>query len=164
MMIMGLEFKKVSDFSRGLLFELLTDAYSFDDRCGQCWSFDWQEFDDFFFDNLHIADKYGFVTTLGGEPIGLVSWDPRNVPEYAEIGHNCIIPKYKGKGYGKMQLQEAVNRIMRYDVKKIIVTTNAGLFPAPKMYESVGFKVYQKRKNKDIAEFSGDYVNYAIIL
>jgi hypothetical protein len=29
---MSIEFKKVSDFNRGILFELLTDAYSFDCR------------------------------------------------------------------------------------------------------------------------------------
>lgn len=161
---MSIKFKKVSDFNRGILFELLTDAYSFDCRCKQCWMPDWQDFDDFFFDNLHIADKYGFITTLNDEAIGFVSWDPRNMPEYAEIGHNCIAPKHKGKGYGKIQLQEAFNRIIQNDVKKIIVTTNAELIPAQRMYESVGFKVHQKRTNEGIADFSGEYIDYIYLL
>lgn len=63
----------MSDFNRGVLFELLADAYSFDSRWMQCFSSDWKEFDDFFFDNLQIADKYGFITTLNDEAIGLVS-------------------------------------------------------------------------------------------
>ena len=37
----------------------------------------WKEFDNFFFDNLQIADKYGFITTLNNEAIGMISWDPR---------------------------------------------------------------------------------------
>lgn len=143
---MNIEFRKVSDFKRGTLFELLKDAYSFECRYEQNCGSDWQEFDDFFYDNLHIADKYGFITTLNGEAIGFVSWDPRNMPEYAIIGHNCISSKQKGNGYGKMQLQEAVNRITQSEVNKIIVTTNDDLIPAQHMYEGVGFKLVQRRK------------------
>ena len=68
---MNIEFNKVSEFNRGTIFELLTDAYSFDYRCAQRWSSDWKEFDNFFFDNLQIADKYGFITTLNNEAIGI---------------------------------------------------------------------------------------------
>ena len=50
--------------------------------------------------------------------IGFVVWDPRNMPEYVEIGDNCIVPKHKGNGYGKLQLQEAINEIIINDVKK----------------------------------------------
>ena len=133
---MPLEFRKISEFRRGTLAALLTDAYSFDCRCAQYWSADWREFDDFFFEHLQIADRYGFITVLDGEAIGLASWDPRLRPEYVEIGHNCIAAKYKGHGYGKVQLQEAVDRISRYDnLGKIIVTTNGLLLPAQRMYE-----------------------------
>lgn len=160
---MGIKFKKVSDFNRGLIFELLKDAYSYDDRNEQCWGLNWKEFDDFFFDNLRIADKYGFITTLDNEAIGMISWDPRNIPEYVEIGHNCISSKYKDKGYGKMQLQEAINRIKEYNVKRIIVTTNVAFTSARKNYESVGFTEYQRRKNDGIADFTGEYIDYMII-
>lgn len=74
---MPLEFRKISEFRRGTLAALLTDAYSFDCRCAQYWSADWREFDDFFFEHLQIADRYGFITVLDGEAIGLASWDPR---------------------------------------------------------------------------------------
>ena len=61
------------------------------------------------------------------------------MPEYAIIGDNCIITKYKGKGYGKLQLQEAVNTIISNGAKRIYVSTNNDLIPAQKMYESIGF-------------------------
>lgn len=160
---MAIEFKKVSEFPRGTIFDLLTDAYSYDDRNGACWSWQWREFDDFFYDNLEIADQCGFITTLDGEPIGMASWDPRNRPEYVEVGHNCILCKYKGRGYGKMQLQEAVNRILQYDIKKIIVNTNATFVPAMHNYQSVGFKECQRRKNDGVAAYTGDYVDYEYI-
>jgi ribosomal protein S18 acetylase RimI-like enzyme len=161
---MKIEFKKVSDFNRGILFELLKDGYSFDQRYEQNCSSDWQTFDNFFFDNLQIADKYGFITTLNDEAIGFISWDPRNMPEYAEIGFNCIASKHKGNGYGKMQLQEAVNRITQHDVIKIIVTTNDDLIPAQRMYESVGFKMNQKRKTLNNSNFVREHIDYVYFL
>lgn len=158
---MDIEFRKVSSFSRGTLFDLLADAYSFDQRCSECWDCDWQQFDDFFFNNLHIADKCGFITTLNGKAIGFVSWDPRNMPDYVEIGHNCIASKYKGNGYGRLQLRKAVRRIsLNNDVKKIIVTTNGILKPAQRMYEGAGFKLIKTRKNVSDTKFTGEYMDY----
>lgn len=161
---MSIEFKKVSDFNRGILLELLKDAYSFDCRYEQRWYSNWQDCDNFFFYNLQIADKCGFITTLNGEAIGFVVWDPRNMPEYAEIGHNCIASKHKSNGYGKIQLQEAINRITQNDVKKIIVTTNDDLISAQRMYESVGFKIYKKRKEQNAADFVGEHIDYVYFL
>ncbi|MFD2877316.1 GNAT family N-acetyltransferase [Paenibacillus rhizoplanae] len=79
------------------------------------------------------------MTTLHGKAIGFVSWDPRQMPRYAEIGHNCIATAYKGKGYSTLQLQEAVHRILQNEVQHILVTTNDDLLPAQRMYERVGF-------------------------
>lgn len=157
---MSVVFKKVSDFSRGILLELLTDAYSFDHRYENSYISDWQDFDNFFFDHLEIADQYGLITTVNDEAIGFVSWDPRNRPQYAEIGHNCIASPHKGKGYGKMQLQEAVNRISQLDVEKIILFTNEDLIPAQRMYESVGFIKDSERKTQKIPNFIGEPIDY----
>ena len=86
------------------------------------------------------------------------------MPEYVAIGHNCIASKYKGNGYGKRQLQEAIDRIRKYEgLKKIIVGTNSNLI-APHNYESVGFKICQRRKNETETKFSGDYLDYETIL
>ena len=134
---MNIHFAKFSNYNRGLVADLLSDAYAFDDKYMNIDQF--RESDDFWFDNLDIADRCGFVTTLGSEVIGFISWDPRNMPAYAIIGDNCIVTKHKGEGYGKLQLQEAVNRIAENGAKKIFVSTNIDLVPAQRMYESVGF-------------------------
>lgn len=161
---MQAEFRKITDFERGLLYDILLDAYAFDDRCGQCWRDDWQKADDFFFDHPDIAGRYGFVTCLSGKPIGFVCWDPRNRPGYVEIGHNGIRTAYKGQGYGKGQLQEAVRRITEYPgLKEIRVCTNENLI-APRNYESVGFVLYDRRPNDSDAAFTGDYLFYRIPL
>lgn len=159
-----IEFKKISEFPRGTLYEQLEDAYSFNKNCKEYWNTMWQEYDDFFYSNLEtIADKYGFVTVVDGIPIGHISWDPRNRPGFVTIGHNCILEHFKGKGYGKLQLQEAIRRIKEEKVKKIIVTTNEITLPAQKNYESVGFVKKQERKNREIP-FAGNYIDYEMIV
>jgi len=158
---MNCSFGKITDLSRGSLFAMLSDAYSFDARCAENWGADWRKFDDFFFDNPSIAERYGFTTVMDGVPIGFVSWDPRRHPEYEEIGHNCILTRYKGRGFGKIQMKEAVRRIAGDKPAKIIVTTSGIMLPAQKMYESAGFKKVRVRENN---HFSGDLIDYEILL
>lgn len=159
-----IEFRKFTDFPRGTLYDILQDAYSFDLRNKEIWDVNWRESDDFFYDNPEIADKYGLVTCVDEYPIGFVTWDPRNIPEYVEIGHNGIRCAYKRKGYGQMQLQEAIRRIKSYNgLKRIIVCTNENLV-APRNYESVGFKLYDRKTNNSDSAYTGDYLYYEIKL
>ena len=111
-----------------------------------------------------IAEKYGLISCIAGEPIGFVTWDPRNRPEYVEIGHNGIREKYKRQGYGHRQLEEAIRRIKEYEgLKRIIVCTNSNL-AAPKNYESVGFTLYDRKPNDTESAYTGDYLYYEIVL
>lgn len=158
-----IEFRNISNFPKGTLYKQLVDAYSFNENCKKYWDGMWKEYADFFYSNLDIADKCGFITLIDNIPVGHISWDPRNRPNYVIIGHNCILTKYKGNGYGKLQLQEAIKRIKKYDVKKIIVTTNEFTLPAQKNYESVGFKKVLIRENKEIP-FAGNYIDYEMML
>lgn len=158
-----IEFRDISSFPKGTLYKQLVNAYSFNENCKKYWNDMWIEYDDFFYSNLDIADKCGFITLIDNIPVGHISWDPRNRPSYVIIGHNCVLTKYKGKGYGKLQLQEAIRRIKKYDVEKIIVTTNEITLPAQKNYESVGFKKVSVRENKE-TPFAGKYIDYEMIL
>lgn len=159
-----IEFKSFTDFPRGTMYAILKDAYSYDNRNKEVWDDNWKESDDFFYDNPEIARKYGLVTCIDGNPIGFVTWDPRKKPDYVEIGHNAILEKYKGNGYGHMQLDEAIKRIKQYpDLKRIIVCTNENLI-APRNYESVGFSLYDRKENKTESAHNGDYLYYEIIL
>ena len=161
---MSIEFRKFTDFPRGTLYDILQDAYSFDPRNKELWDENWRECDDFFYDNPEIAKRYGLVSCLDGFPVGFVTWDPRQRPEYVEIGHNGIREAYKLRGFGRLQLAEAVRRIREYEgLKRIIVCTNSN-FIAPRNYESVGFKLYDRKKNNTESAFCGDYLYYEMIL
>ena len=161
---MDIEFKKITEFPRGTLVSLLKDGYSFEPGFEQNCLDEWQAFDDFFYDNPHIADFSGFMTVLGGTPIGFVSWNPTNLPESAEVGHNCIAEKYKGNGYGKRQMQEAVQRIIAQGAQKIIVWTSEVCVPAQHTYKSAGFKFVSTSEEPDNSEFAGQRIHYEIIV
>lgn len=154
---MNLEFRRISEFPRGTLCALLADAYSFDCRCARHWGDDWREFDGFFFDNPRIADRCGFISVLGGRAAGFASWDPRRLPEYTAIGHNCIAAEFKGRGCGAAQLREAVARILREKPARITVTTSGLLVPAQRMYESAGFREFRRRED---GGFAGELIDY----
>ncbi len=157
---MDLQFKKFSDFERGTILLLLRDGYSFDKRYEKDWLTNWQESDTFFYDHIKIADACGFVSVKDNIPIGFICWDPRHLPEYIEVGHNCIASKYKGKGYGKRQLHEAIIRMKLTKAKSILVTTDEGLIPAQKNYESVGFHFQEYRENSINPEYAGRLMDY----
>lgn len=161
---MDIEFRKITEFPRGTLCDLLKEGYSFEPRFERDCLSQWQEFDDFFYDNTHIAEFSGFMTVLDHSPIGFVTWNPTNLPISTEIGHNCISEKYKGNGYGKQQMREAVKRIINQGAKKILVTTNEILVPAQHTYESAGFKFVSKIEEPNNAEYLGKRINYEIIV
>lgn len=86
---MDIEFRKITEFPRGTLATFLKDAYFFEPKFERDWHKQRQEFDDFFYDNPHIAEFCGFMTVLEGKPIGFLSRNPTNLPESTEVGHNC---------------------------------------------------------------------------
>ena len=151
-------YKNLREFERGTIYNLLCEAYSFDKRWEEANKEKWRaEADDFFFDHLDISDKCLFISTINDKPIGVVMWDPRQLPDQVTIGHNCIIPEYKGYGYGIEQMKEAIIRIKNQGAEKILVSTNRPLVPAQKMYESVGFKIIREEPND---EWYGDEIFY----
>ena len=161
---MDIEFRKITEFPRGTLAILLKDSYSFEPRFEEYWQSQWIEFDDFFYDNPHIAEFSGFMTVLDGDPIGFASWNPTNLPISTEVGHNCIATKFKGNGYGKLQMQEAVRRIKQQGAKKIVVWTNERLIPAQRTYESAGFQFVKKSAETICPEYAGQRIHYEIIV
>ena len=55
--------------ARGTIYDIFQEAYSYDVRNKEIWENNWKETDEFFYDNLEIADKYGLVTCIDGKPI-----------------------------------------------------------------------------------------------
>jgi len=93
-----------------------------------------------------------FITCLDSTPVGMGSYDPRQMPESAEIGWNCVIPEHQGKGIGKAQIQEILRIFRARDIRKACVTTTDEDFfvPAQRTYESCGFTVVRRTENNNL--------------
>ena len=159
---MDISFARLRDFPRGTFYRLLSDAYAFAPRYEEACGARGHADEAFFLDNPEIGDRYCMVTTLNGEAIGLIAWDPRHLPEYAIVGDNCIITKYKGHGYGVRQLREAVRRMFAAGAQTIYVSTDNELLPAQRMYERVGFQRLERNSLAPWQLAQGADIYYAL--
>jgi GNAT superfamily N-acetyltransferase len=140
-----LELHKISEFENGTIKRLLLEAYKkyhekypiYLDENNK--SFD--ECNDFFYENISIGDNCCVISTYKNETIGMCCWDPRQFP-LAIIGHNCILPKYQGNGFGEKQLKQVVDKLRGKGFIKVQVSTGILDFyvPAQRQYQSIGFK------------------------
>ena len=141
-----LTFTSITQHKRGILASLLVRSYAaIPETDPQFWDEErskWHRFDREAFDNPDTVGKCVFVTCLDGRPIGFGSFDPRPAPELGRIGHNCILPEFRGRGFGKNQIDEILRRLSRLGVRKAAVSTGDHPFflPARKMYEACGFR------------------------
>jgi hypothetical protein len=128
------------DFPRGTLYAMLKSAYQANPELTLRDLAAWKEFDDFVYDRLPMLEKYGFISVENGEPVGFISWDPRGLPAEIRIGHNCILPAFRGCGRGKKQLGLALERMKHQLPETITVVTGTDAFfaPARGMYEANG--------------------------
>jgi len=102
----------------------------------------WNEFDRDAFSNPETVGACVFLSWNGRELVGFASFDPRQRPLCGIIGHNCILPEFRGKGFGKQQVDEILDRFMILKIQTCKVTTNDNPFfvPAQRMYKSCGFQ------------------------
>jgi GNAT superfamily N-acetyltransferase len=141
-----IRFTAIVEHERGTILALLCKSYEeLVSSEGECWEGErekWEEFDGAAFENPETVGACVFVTCLDGEAIGFGSWDPRGGPEPALIGHNCVLPEFRGRGYGKRQIEEIVGRLKAKGFKKAAATTGEHAFfePARRMYEACGFR------------------------
>lgn len=143
--------RKFSESAPGTLRSLLADAYSRAPELVRRFGPEWEKFDAFVYAHLPVMDRCGFVSVEAGEPIGFISWDPRGLPDSVEIGHNCIVRAFQGRGRGKLQLLAGLGRMRELQPRRILVRTGAGVFfaPARKMYRSAGFRRTRTIRGED---------------
>jgi hypothetical protein len=144
-----IEFKDASNLPDGLMEELLT-ACSVGPSIGGAAARQWQ-------DELHrierdlsgrtLRDGGAFVTYLGDTPIGYGSPHLTESPTLGVVGYNCILPKFRCHGYGRLQIGEIVRLLEACGAERIETTTSLHPFflPARRMYVACGFKESRTR-------------------
>lgn len=140
-----LVFNSLLKYPKGTLESILIEAYSsFHERYPEYREENLKNFnecDTFFYENPKIGESCSFVSEYEGKIAGMCCWDPRENPTVI-IGHNCILPKLRGRGLGTYQMKMTLNHLKDKGFTKAKVSTGIMDFfiPAQKMYESVGFK------------------------
>jgi len=105
------------------------------------WEGNWKEYDRLLFSNMDTVGKAGFVSVLDGRMIGFCSWDPRGAPRSVIVGHNGLLPAYRGFGYGSGQIRRMLEIFRERGYVTATVTTGDEDFfvPAQRMYAACGF-------------------------
>ena len=106
----------------------------------------WKESDRNVFENPDTIGACTFLSWVGTDLVGLISFDPRSRPAYGVIGHNCILPEFKSQGLGNQQIIEILKRFRDAGIRVAKVSTNDHpfFFPAQRMYTSCGFREVKK--------------------
>lgn len=161
---MDLEFKKLTSSEKGLIYSLLNRSYEnltkdIPDIANK-WQKDWKQYDEEVYKFPETIGASGFITLFDEKIIGFGSYDPHQRPELGIVGHNCILPEYRRKGFGKAQIYKIISILKELGVKKVKVTTGEHPFfkPAQKMYASCGFIETRRFQSQDLEFRQIDYI------
>lgn len=142
---MNIKFTTALEQKPGIIADLLKCSYadivsSVPEDWGQEKA-NWEEFDREVFLFPDSVGACAFLTWWDGRLVGFGSCDPRQRPHFGIVGHNCILPEFRGKGFGKQQIHEILRRFAAMGILLAKVSTNAHPFfiPAQRMYLSCGF-------------------------
>lgn len=102
---------------------------------------EWTQFDRNAFENPHTVGACVFLSWSGDQLVGFGSYDPRQKPERGIIGHNCILPEFRGNGFGKQQIHEILRIFegMGIRLAKASTCDDPFFIPAQRMYTACGF-------------------------
>lgn len=80
----------------------------------------WKEYDCFFYSNLDIADKCGFITVLNGKAIGHISWDRSGDSKSRYSGRRQLRckPWLKRRYHQNVQPLQSPDASRRYDTNR----------------------------------------------
>lgn len=107
----------------------------------------WEAFDREVFEHPGTVGACVFLSWSDDRLIGFGSFDPRQKPEFGIVGHNCVLPEFRGRGFGTQQIREILQRFRARGIQKARVSTNAHPFftAAQRMYASCGFRETRRR-------------------
>ncbi|MCP4645710.1 MAG: GNAT family N-acetyltransferase [bacterium] len=143
-----MELRYTSPFERGpgMIDWLLNESYAaLVEAEPELWESEkenWAETDRSVFENPISVGACTYLSWCGDEVAGFFSFDPRPWPDHGIIGHNCILPEYRGHGFGKEQIREALRLLKELGIRRARVSTNDHPFfvPAQRMYVGCGFR------------------------
>lgn len=161
---MNIRFTSTSDQKPGIIADLLKRSYadlvSSDPEHWQQEEAKWEEFDREVFQYPDSVGVCVFLTWIDNHIVGFGSFDPRQMPGYGIVGHNCVLPQFQGRGIGKRQVFEILIRLRSMGIKTAKASTNSHPFfvPAQRMYMACGFiergrRPWERDLSREIIEY-----------
>jgi len=146
MMNVKFEYKGIKDFAPGIIQELIKKCYAgffdyFPRERTRLYAH-WEQEDYAAFENKRIGNCMAF-TCINDLPVGYFCWDDRQFP-VGIVGQNCILPEFRGNGYGSKQIERIITLFQERNYREITVTTGDHEFfhTTRKMYMNRGFNEY----------------------
>lgn len=121
---------------------------------------DWEQFDREVFDHPDTVGSCVFLSWSGDQLVGFGSYDPRQAPVSGFVGHNCILPEFRGRGFGKQQMREILRRFRAKGIRTAKTCTLGGKkhIPANRMYLACGFQETNRQPwNRDASQTIIEY-------
>lgn len=146
-----LDFTSLHNQRRGLIASMLKRSYAEFLKCdGEHWHPEiskWEEFDRMVFDHSETVGACVFLSWFGDLLIGFGSYDPRQEPGFGIVGYNCILPGFRGLGFGKRQIREILRRFRIRGIRIAKTSTLSGERhnSAQRMYVACGFRETGRR-------------------
>jgi GNAT superfamily N-acetyltransferase len=143
---MNLKFTGTENYKPGVILDLLSQSYhdllQDDPEFRQSVIPEWSDFDQEVSNRPEIFSRCVFFSWFENDLVGFASFDPRPKPDFGLVGHNCILPSFRGRGFGKQQLQELIERFRKLGIRLAKVSTGDSTFfiPAQRMYLACGFR------------------------
>ncbi len=165
---MIMKFKLPHDQESGLIASILRQSYaSLIESDYEQWRSEvpeWEKFDQEVFEQPETIGACIFLSWVDKQIIGFASYDPRQMPKLGIIGHNCVLPEFRGNGFGKQQIMEILCRFRAMGIMRAEVSTGDHEFfvPAQCMYLSCGFR--ETRRYSWTGDPSENIIDYEIEL
>jgi GNAT superfamily N-acetyltransferase len=143
---MNLRFTPPHDQEPGLIASMLKQSYSdLLESDQEHWAPEvakWERFDREVFEHPDTVGACVFLSWSDGQLVGFGSYDPQQKPAFGIVGHNCVLPEFRGRGFGKQQIQEILRRFQGKGIRTAKTSTLAGAWhiPAQRMYTACGFR------------------------
>ncbi len=142
----GIRFTPLQPAEPGVLASMLKRVYEpLVESYPETWGLEaarWDEFDREAFQNPGTIGACVFLTWSNMQLVGFGSYDPRQKPCLGIVGYNCILPEFRGQGFGSAQVREILRRFRSLGIRVARVTTGGHPFfvPAQRMYLTCGFR------------------------
>lgn len=160
--LIGLDFLPLSAFSSLTIYDIIIDAYSLFPtllaRDGKVCTLDNSTY------SALPSNIKGFVSTLQGEPIGVVLWETNKENNKARLIECSIRFAYQKRGYGSQMLVEAINRIASLGIRSIEAQVYQRLEAASHLLDKHNFSFVSISREGDLSLGLGALVNYLHII